>query len=150
MDGIRTIMWKWGGAPEQVRRYQQQIKMFRDRQNDFRDISGINYNAGPRSTAISDPTGRKAIKILELLELYEKTIEQTVLLSGKTCELMNEVDRILQEVTPLQRQIAYLRYRDKRPWIYITIKLNISDSWARKQDEAMCRFVTEKYNSGEK
>lgn len=139
----RKIMWQWGGAPEQVRRYQQQIKAFRDRQDEYRDISAVNYDGGPKSTAISDPTGKKAMKILELMDLYEETIRQTTVLLNKTCRLMTEVDRILEELPPLQRKIAYLRYRDGKTWVYITMRLNISDAWARRLDGMICRTVTE-------
>lgn len=141
----RSIMWRWGGAPEQVRRYQQQIKAFRDRQDEYRDISAVNYSGGPRSTAISDPTGKKAIKILALMELYEQTIQQTTVLLNKTCHLMTEVDKLLDDLPPLQKKIAYLRYRDGKTWVYITMRLNISDSWARRLDGMICRYITEKY-----
>ncbi len=149
MNNIRTVMWKWGGAPEQARRYQKQIKDFRDRLDDYRDLSAMTYDGGPKSTAVSDPTGKKAMKILELMELYEKTIEQTTILMNRTLALMLLVDKILEDLPPLQRQIAYLRYRDKRPWVYITMRLSISDAWARRLDEQTSRFVTERVNSSE-
>lgn len=143
MNNVRSIMWKWGGAPDQVKRYQQQIRAFRERQDDYRDITAINYNGGPKSTAISDPTGKKAMKILELMDLYEKTIQETTVLLNRTCELLVQVDKLLEDLSPLQRQIAYMRYRDKRTWVYITMRLNVSDAWARRLDGMTARYVSE-------
>ena len=143
MNNMRAVMWKWGSAPEQVKRYQQQIRAFQDRQNDYRDLSAVSYSGTPKSNAISDPTGRKAIKILELMELYEKTIQETTVLLNRTCDLLMKVDKILEDLSPLQRQIAYMRYRDKRTWVFITMRLNVSDAWARRLDGMTCRYVYE-------
>ena len=145
MNNVRAIMWRWGGAPEQVRRYQQQIRAFQDRQNDYRDLSAVSYSGAPKSNAISDPTGKKAVKILELMELYEETIRETTVLLNRTCNLLMKVDRILEDLSPLQRQIAYMRYRDKRTWVFITMKLNISDAWARRLDGMTARYVSEHF-----
>lgn len=143
MNNIRKAMWNWGDAREQANRYQSQIKDFENRLDDMRGLSGMNYDGMPHGTGISDPTARKAEKILQLCELYEQTITQTYLLLNRTLDMMVKVDRLLEDCSPLQRQIAYLRYRERRPWIYVSMKLNISEAWARKQDERMCVYITE-------
>lgn len=147
-NNIRAIMWRWGDAPEQARRYQEQIRMFEERLEDCRGLSAMTYDGQPKAPGVSDPTGSKAIKILELEELYSKTIYHTSVLMNKTCNLMVAVDKILEECSPLQRHIAYMRYRDKRPWVYISIKLNVSEAWARRQDERMCLYVTQEAENG--
>lgn len=149
MTNIRKAMWNWGDAREQANRYQSQIKDFENRLDDMRGLSGLNFDGLPHGNSISDPTARKAEKILQLCELYEQTITQTYILLNRTLDMMVKVDRLLEDCSPLQRQIAYLRYRERRPWIYVSIKLNISEAWARKQDERMCAYITEQL-SGEK
>lgn len=149
MTNIRKAMWNWGDAREQANRYQSQIKDFENRLDDMRGLSGLNFDGLPRGNSISDPTARKAEKILQLCELYEQTITQTYILLNRTLDMMVKVDRLLEDCSPLQRQIAYLRYRERRPWIYVSIKLNISEAWARKQDERMCAYITDQL-SGEK
>lgn len=143
MTNIRKVMWNWGDAPEQASRYQSQIKDFQRRMDDMRGLTGINYDGMPHGNGISDPTARKAEKILRLCELYEETILQTYNILNRTLDMMVKVDKLLEQCSPMQRRIAYLRYRDRRPWVYVSLKLNISEAWARKQDERMCAFITE-------
>lgn len=143
---IRAIMWRWGDARFDAERYQTQIKDFEQRLEEMRDISGMNYDGMPHGTGASDPTERRVEKIFQLCDLYEETITQTYYLLNKTLDMMLKVDRLLDECSPMQRRIAFMRYREKRPWVYIGMKLNISEVWARKQDEMMCRFITEAYD----
>lgn len=143
---IRAIMWRWGDAKYDADRYQSQIKEFEIRLSEMRDIGGMNYDGMPRGTDVSDPTERRVEKILEICDLYEQTITHTYMLLNRTLDLMLKVDKLLEECSPMQRRIATMRYRDKRPWVYIGMKLNISEVWARKQDEMMCKFITEAYD----
>ncbi|MBQ8994529.1 MAG: hypothetical protein IJ091_01815 [Oscillospiraceae bacterium] len=143
MTTIRTVMWNWGDAREQASRYQTQIREFENRLEEMRGLSAMKYDGMPRGTDISDPTARKAEKILQLCTLYEETITQTYILLNRKLDLMVKVDKLLEDCSPLQRSIAYLRYRERRPWVYISMKLNVSEAWARRQDEALCKYITE-------
>lgn len=147
MTNIRKVMWNWGDAREQAKRYQSQIKDFENKIEDMRGLSGMSYDGLPHGNAISDPTARKAEKIIQLCELYEQTIKQTYILLNRTLDMMVKVDKLLEECSPIQRQIAYLRYRDKQSWVYVSMKLNISETWARRLDERMCAYITEELNS---
>lgn len=143
MTSIRTVMWNWGDARDQASRYQSQIRDFEKRLDEMRGLSAISMDGMPHGTGVSDPTARKAEKVMQLCELYEQTIVQTYMLLNRTLDLMVKVDKLLEECSPLQRSIAYLRYRERRPWVYVSMKLSVSEVWARKQDEAMCKFITE-------
>lgn len=147
VTSIRAIMWRWGDAKFDCERYQSQIKDFEQRLEEMRDISGMKYDGMPRGTDVSDPTERRVEKIMQLCDLYEETISQTYTLLNRTLNMMLTVDRLLDECSPMQRRIAHMRYRDKRPWVYVGMKLNISEVWARKQDEMMCRFISEAYDA---
>ncbi|MBQ2649799.1 MAG: hypothetical protein IJF82_20800 [Achromobacter sp.] len=143
MNNIRKVMWQWGDAREQASRYQSQIRDFEKRLDDIRGLSSPSLDGMPHGTGISNPTARKAEKIIQLCDLYEETIIQTYYLLNRTLDIMVKVDGLLEECSPLQRNIAYLRYRERRPWVYISMKLSVSEAWARKQDEQMCRYITE-------
>lgn len=146
MNNIRTIMWRWGDALAQCERYSSQIREFEQRIRDMRGLSGYSMDGMPHPTGISNPVADKVEKICDL---YERTNEQTLYLLQQTLNLTQRVDALLDECPALWQRIAYLRYRESRPWVYVGIKLNISEPYARKIDERMCRYITESFKEGE-
>ena len=93
----------------------------------IRRLEAIAYTPGapaksglPRKAAVSDPTGDRAARLLNLREAYAAKLDQAV-------QAITEIEQLIGTLSdPVERRLIRCRYLEGKTWEQVCIEMNYS------------------------
>lgn len=138
-DGIRKVtrklLWAWGHAIDDIQRLEQEREAFWHWANDARDtLHAQKLNGMPRGGKSSD-LADVIDEVVRRAEMYEAQVELIDNEIADRIRLRNRIEKLVAQLTPLQKKVAAYRYKDGFEWRYIARKINYSERAARRIDD---------------
>lgn len=93
----------------------------------IRRLEAIAYTPGapaksgrPRKAAVSDPTGDRAARLINLREAYDAKLDQAV-------QAIAEIEQLIGTLSdPVERRLIRCRYLEGKTWEQVCIEMNYS------------------------
>jgi RNA polymerase sigma factor (sigma-70 family) len=128
----RRLLWHWGRLEEYCKERQREIETYNELVARNTDVAAVVLNGMPHGTGTSNPTLRAAIELEKLAEMYADTVEEAKKELNRELMLKKCIDELLAELNEAQREIIRLRYKGGNTWAFISIKMNLEESWVRR------------------
>ena len=139
-DG-RLKLYRWATCDQTCHKAVMDIARYREMVKDARDITGVSYDGMPRGTDVTNPTERKALKVLKLEDEYEAHIEYLLAQVTGDLEVKRMVDSVLESFPPIYTQLATLRYQKGYLWSVVARTIYVSEATVRRMDKQIVEAI---------
>ena len=137
----RLKLYRWATCDQTCHKAVTDIARYREMVKDARDITGVSYDGMPHGTDVTNPTERKALKVLKLEEEYEAHIEYLLAQVTGDLEVKRMVDNVLESFPPIYTQMAVLRYQKGYLWSVVARTIYVSEATVRRMDKQVVEAI---------
>lgn len=136
-DTTRRLLWRWGDAAFFCRKKLEEALLYKEM---IEDAAGLHSPDEPGIGGrgpISDPTAATAMKIFRMQDSFRRMIDGLETDCRRETEFKRAMDEIIDALTPMQRKVIHLRYKDRRGrdrnsgWTYIARWIHYSEEGVR-------------------
>ena len=145
---VRRVLWQWGRIDRRIADLMEQMKIAVARIESVYELSsGRVMDGQPHGSGTSDPVFRAVEKIAKMRELFAQEVEVCEQQIKEAQEFKAAINEAMQCLTPAQRDVIQLRYREGHFWAYISVKLYMSEKTARRYEAQACEILAKKIST---
>ena len=145
----RSLLQRWGGTMEDIRRLERERDALRQWAEDARcTLRGRSLDGLPRGGGACD-LGDVVEAAMQRSKMYA---EQSLRIDGEIAErlrLRNEVEGLVRRLPPVQERVIVLRYADRHPWRSIALRLNYDEGHVRRIETQAVDWIGARMEKGE-
>jgi len=127
----RSVLWRWGCVVETCKRNHEEIREYQklmDEVSELKERSELPVSSG----MTADPTGSAVEKLDEMRKEYKRIIKSITKETRQELRLQISVDEQVNQLSPIERRIIHLKYKEKRRNVWIAMKTGMSESHVRR------------------
>lgn len=145
----RQLLWRWGHVADYCKRTNAEISFFQERVSEvscLRARAEIKVDGGKQS----DPTAQSAEDLEKLQESYAKCVTDGTKAVESEIAFKKLMDEIMDGVSPEDRELLTMRYKNGWSWIMVASKLNITVEGATKRERKVIAQIYKKIQVNQK
>lgn len=137
MNAIDALK-EWAIAEEEYRYLMGKMSEYKDYIGYLRGLSGFQGDGTPKASTPSDPTPKKAERVLSAKEEYDSIIKEIEKRTTTVAKAQMLVESVLIHLDPIYRTIAEMRYKKRCKWQGIAMSIGYEvRSVMRRHDDLL-------------
>lgn len=148
-DRTRSLLMRWGGTMEDIRRLERDRDALRQWAEDARcTLRGRRLDGLPRGGESRD-LGDVVEAAMNRSQMYA---EQSLRIDGEIAErlrLRNALEGLVRRLPSVQERVIVLRYVDRHPWRSIALRLNYDEGHVRRIETQAVDWIGAQMEKGE-
>ena len=126
----RGILYRWGRVTDICNQNHEEIRAFQklmDEVGELRERSEVHVSGGKTA----DPTESAVENLDEMRNEYQGIIDSITKQNRKELRLKRLIDKHVNGLSPIERRIIHLKYKEHRSNVFTAIKTGMSESYVR-------------------